>query len=470
VFDVTSTSVAVPSRSRRRWLIVVAVLSVVVAVAVAVVWWVQDDGSAAARRAWQPPPSAQLSSPMRAQPVPGWRTNVTDLGLPSPPQGAELSRIAASNDPFGPRPFIGNLDDHAYFLASSPATPGPQWWVVGIDVRSGQRLFAPVQLGVTARPPQCFLNGPTNVLCLNDDSSNTAYVVDVQSGALSYTGTTDLRLGSATLAVAQVGNIAVAKTDNQGIYGIGPHAETTWFVPGDGLVQPGPTPRFEPVMQTLATQLSADPRAYEMTVFSLDDGKVVKPEMDDGAHLGKAEVYPGGFAAQVEINRKPVGIQFFDDTGKRLSERSVEGSLTASVGLPIVTSSGQSAIYTPDGRKLLDIPEGAIRLVGTTLFHNENKSQTFPMWRQYDLKTGAKGPACDFDMSNFLGTNGSVIVFDVTNPEAGLAAKGRDLATCDTLWTLPSKVNSFGRVWRINTSLVQLSDDGTELSSLVASS
>jgi hypothetical protein len=468
--NVTSTPVAVASPSRRRWYIVVAILGVVVAVAVAVVWWVQDDGSAAARRAWQPPPSAELSSPMRAQPVPGWRTNVTDLGLPSPPQGAELSRIAASNDAFGPRPFIGDLDDHAYFLASSPATPGPQWWVIGIDVREGRRLFAPVQLGATARPPHCFLNGPTNVLCLNDDEAHTAYVVDAQSGILTFTGTTDLRLGSATLAVEQVGNFVVAKTDNEGIYGIGPRAETTWFVPGDGHVGVGPTPRFEPAVQTLATQLSADPRAYEMTVFSLGDGNVVKPAIDDGAHLGKAEVYPGGFAAEVEVNRKPVGTQFFDDTGKRLSVRSVEGTLTASVGLPIVTSKGQSSVYSPDGHKLLDIPAGAIRLAGTTLFVNENKSQTFPMWRQYDLKTGAKGPACDFNMSNFLGTNGSVIVFDVTNPEAGLVAKARDLATCDTLWTLPSKVNSFGRVWRINTTLVQLSDDGTELSSLVAPS
>ncbi len=392
---------------------------------------------------------------------------MTDVGLPSPPQGAELSRIAASNDPFGPRPFIGNLDDHAFFLASSPATPGPQWWVVGIDIRSGQRLFAPVQLGATARPPQCFLNGPANVLCLNNDSSNIAYVVDVRSGSLSYTGPTDLRLGYATLAVEQVGIYAVAMTDNQGVYGIGPRAETTWFVPGNGRVEAGPPRGFEPLPQAFAAQLSADPRAYEMTVFSLSDGKVIKPEVDNGAHLEKTEVYPGGFAAEVDDGRKSLGIQFFDGTGKRLSEHSAKGTLTA-VGLPIVTSKDQSSVYSPDGRKLLDIPEGAVRLVGTTLFVNEDKSEAFPMWRQYDLKTGAKGPACDFNMSNFLGISGSAIVFDVTNPEAGLVAKARDLATCDTLWTLPSKVNSFGRVWRINTTLVQLSDDGTELSSLVA--
>jgi hypothetical protein len=36
------------------------------------------------------------------------------------------------------------------------------------------------------------------------------------------------------------------------------------------------------------------------------------------------------------------------------------------------------------------------------------------------------------------------------------------------LWTLKSAVGSFRAVWRINTTLVQLSDDGTELMSLVA--
>jgi hypothetical protein len=99
-----------------------------------------------------------------------------------------------------------------------------------------------------------------------------------------------------------------------------------------------------------------------------------------------------------------------------------------------------------------------------------NVANMTEMRRQYDLKTGSKGPACDFNMSNFLGTNRSVIVFDVTNRQAGPVAKARDLATCDTLWTLPSHVDSFGRVWRVNTTLVQLSDDGTELSSLVAPS
>jgi hypothetical protein len=61
-------------------------------------------------------------------------------------------------------------------------------------------------------------------------------------------------------------------------------------------------------------------------------------------------------------------------------------------------------------------------------------------------------------------------VFESGNPNVGLVTKARDLATCDTQWPLSSAVGSFRDVWRVNTTLVQLSDDGTELVSLVAPS
>jgi hypothetical protein len=71
---------------------------------------------------------------------------------------------------------------------------------------------------------------------------------------------------------------------------------------------------------------------------------------------------------------------------------------------------------------------------------------------------------------NFLGTDGSVFVFEVTNRSAGTLAMARDRNTCEALWTLPTQVDSLARIWRINATLVQLSDDGTELMSLVAPS
>jgi hypothetical protein len=461
----TSEPSALPRR--RRWLIPGAVLSVLVAVAL-VVWWVLDGRAALAHQSWQAPPAPLLSSPMQVQPVAGWRASVVDLGLPAPLDATKPSMIGDANDPVRSRPLIGNHDDHAYFLASTAATPGPQWWLTGIDVRNGQRLFAPVKLGVGTRQPQCFLNGPTNLLCLDGDSSHTAYVVNVPSGTVSYSGPTDLRLGLATLAVEQIGDYAVAKTDGQGVYGIGQRAETTWFVPGNGRIQSRASPRFEPVPQVLGAQLSANPRDYVTTVFALADGKVVKPEIDDGAHLAEVQVYAGGFAAEVFVGRKSLGVQFFDDHGKRLDGGAVDGSLQGSAGLPIVGSGDKSAIYSPDGRKLIDLPHGTVHLVGSTAFVNEATSEAFPMWRQYDLKTGTKGPACDFNLPHFLGINGSAMVFATSGPQTGFVAKARDMKTCGTLWTLRAHASAFTQVWRINDTLVQLSDDGTELVSLAA--
>src|SRR5215204_5237211 len=102
----------VASRSRRRWLIAAAILSVVAAMVALAVWWVRDGNAAIARQSWQPPPSPVLSSPMRVQPVAGWRANVTDLGLPGPvdgTEGTEPTRIGTLKDPVRSRPLIGNV-------------------------------------------------------------------------------------------------------------------------------------------------------------------------------------------------------------------------------------------------------------------------------------------------------------------------------------------------------------------------
>ena len=145
--------------------------------------------------------------------------------------------------------------------------------------------------------------------------------------------------------------------------------------------------------------------------------------------------------------------------------------------MPLLPSAGTSnrwALFTPYGDELLEVAAdwpGATLLVGTTLFVFEGDNATFPRWGQYDLKTGVKGNTCDFNMDyRYLGTDGTVGVFRVDNPQLGLVAKARHLTTCDTLWELPSQVGSLARAWRVNTTLVQLSDDGTELMSLVAPS
>ncbi|WP_354524729.1 hypothetical protein [Mycolicibacterium sp. 624] len=420
-----------------------------------------------ARAAWQPPDPV-LSSSMREQPVAGWHTSVVDLGLPE----ANHSRIVVSNEPTGPRAWVKNVGESVYMLATSPAPTGQQWWLVGLNVRDGKRLFDAIPLGVTVQPPQCFLNGPNHILCLDEFPSRAAWVIDGRSGVVSHTGPTDLRLGSATLSVKQVGIYAVAETDGQGVYGIGPRAETTWFVPGDGRAQTAPPDNSRPVPQSLVAQGDANPRKWATTIFSVSDGKVIKPAVEEGASLADTAVYAGGFAAEIlGPDGTRSGISFFDETGQRVGDQGVDGALSDdSIDLPVISSGDDSplTVYSPQGRKLIEVPHGAISRVGTALLVNDTKSQSFPMWQQYDLKTGDEGSACDFPMQNYIGTDGSIFVFEVTNHNAGLLATARDRISCEKVWSIPSKPDSLARIWRINSTLIQLSDDGMELNSLVA--
>lgn len=51
-------------------------------------------------------------------------------------------------------------------------------------------------------------------------------------------GPTDLRVDGADLTVRQIGVASVATTQGQGVFGVGPRATTSWFVPGDGDIPP----------------------------------------------------------------------------------------------------------------------------------------------------------------------------------------------------------------------------------------
>jgi hypothetical protein len=463
------TSTQSTSRSRRRvWLVLIVVLVVLASVSVvAFMWWQKDGRFEAARQSWQPPGN-EIAESMRAQPVPGWRTSVTDMGLPPAIDGADPSRLAISNGPTGLRPLVGNLGDSAYFLASSPAPGGSQWWLLGIDVRDGKPLFPAIQLSNGPRHPHCYLNGPSSVLCVIwEVSSNTAWVIDAKSGTVTYQGPTDLGVALTPLVVQQVGKYAVASAGQRGVYGIGPHAETTWFVPGDGTIQTGATNDVGP---TLAAQESTDKHDWDTTIFDVSNGSVVKLDAPQGAKLQKTVLYPGGFAGIVDVDDDLTGVQFFDAAGKHLGSADGTPGTDQSGLLPSVSDSPTAnvSIFSPDGGLLLEMLPGMKYAVGRNMYLNETPSDAFPMWRQYDLETGAKGSACDFNMRNFLGTDGSVFVFEVTNRKAGMLAKARDRETCETLWTLPARVDSLARIWRIDDTLVQLSDDATELTSLVA--
>src|SRR5690242_19231521 len=178
-----------PTRRRRRWLFIVApVATVVVVVTGAVGWWYTGGSEAWARSQWHPPEQPLLSSSMRVQPVAGWKVDVAELGLPP---GSQIT----NGDPLVNTPglIVAAGTTRTYLLASSPG-PTPQWWLAGIDAGDGRVLFPPVKMGATSTAPSCFLNG-TSVVCIAENfDSATAWVVDGQSGALTYTGPTEIRL------------------------------------------------------------------------------------------------------------------------------------------------------------------------------------------------------------------------------------------------------------------------------------
>ena len=446
-------------------------VGIIVVATVVAIYWKHTSGETLSETGdanWQPPPQTFLASRMDVRPIPGWTARIADIGLPAG------SNFATSADAAWSQPLVGDQGPRAFLLASTPNVASSQWWLVGMDAHTGERLFAPVPLDAAAASPECFLNGLDAVLCLRDsDQGGTAWVVDARSGAVTYSGPTDLQTSSGALHVTQVGSYAVAETTGQGVFGIGPRAETTWFVPGDGQVNKRTSRATNVAPQALATQDSDDD---QMSVFSLVDGKVISPELDAGLSPKSAVTYPGGFAVEVVAAQSgsiPDGVEFFDDAGKKLGRAEVSSFLsTSSTDIPIVASAPDSVVFSPAGRKLADIsrfePGDTALLIGPTLFAGGPSFDHDP--QQYDLSTGTKGKACKVTLSNYVATDGKVGIFESGNPNVGLVTKALDLATCDTLWSIESPVGSFRAVWRIDTVLVQLSDDGTELTSLVAPS
>lgn len=444
-----------------------ALVGLVAAIAVYVVSGKYDgDESLGATRDsnWTPPPQTFLASRMDVRPVAGWTARIGDVGLPP------ASTFASSADPIWSQPFVGDQGSRGFLIARTPDAAGSQWWLVGVDALTGERVFAPVRLDAAMFSPECFLNGPEAIVCLRDgDQGGTAWVVDTRSGLVTFTGPTDLRTSSGALHVVQAGSYAVAQTTGQGVFGIGPRAATTWFVPGKGQVTTRPSRATNVAPQNLATQAAG---GDETTVFSLADGKVVTPELDPGLSWASAVVYPGGFAVEVvepQSTSMPVGVEFFDIAGNKMGRADGSGFLsTSSMDIPIV----ESTVYSPAGHELANISRfengDPVLLIGTTLFAGGQSFDHDP--QRYDLATGSEGKACKVTLANYLATDGKVAIFQSNTPNVGLVTKAVDLATCDVLWSIQSPFGSLRHVWRIDTSLVQLSDDGTELTSLVAPS
>lgn len=415
---------------------------------------------------------------MREQPIPGWRTPVTALGLP------DVAIFGTADAPADSDPFIGSVGNHGYFLTSSPGTPDRRWWLIGLDVRTGNQLFSPVPIEAGSRFPNCFVNGPEFVLCLADavhgyTTESTAWVVDARTGAVVFNGPTELHTTPGSgVRVAQVGIYAVAHLDDEGIYGIGPRAETTWSVPHVGVTPTRWSGDSTP--PALAAAADSAPGSDRMVVFSLVDGKTITPDLGEGRTPQTAVIYPGGFAIQAvaEIQSlTPDKLMFFDEAGNHVGEQEVSGNLsTISAVLPVIEGLPSSTVFGANGAGLAQFPDRQLgqhgRVIGHRLFAPESNWEgpvKVRKWRQFDLTTGQEGTTCRANMSGYLANDGRVGVFQTVRYEVtGATTFAMDLATCEKLWTMPVNPDSFHRLWRIGDTLVELSDDGKELHSLVA--
>jgi len=344
-------------------------------------------------------------------------------------------------------------------LATSGAT-NQRWWLAGVDARDGHRLFPPVGLNAGQHPPSCFANGPAVVCVAQDSGAATAWVVDGATGTLTYTGRTDLDLYSGRLRPRQLGDYLVAETEREGVYGVGPNAQPTWFVGGVGIVA---SHNDGVAFQSRGEGLGGD-------LFAMADGKVIHPDIPSDAFLRSVRFFDAGFAAEVATSGGPSSVQLFDDAARKTADVGGNRIAGTAADLTAVFRDDRWGIFTPDGAKLLDLPReqaGSIQLIGSVLWVTRSGGSVHHS-QPYDLRTGDAGKPCDVDFSGYLGSDGSVAVRAPLNPKSDDLAQAYDLATCRPAWSIPRPAGSLGRLVRIDGTLVRLSDDGAELTSLVA--
>jgi hypothetical protein len=422
-------------------------------------WWFLGGAESWARSQWTPPRQALLS-PLLRPPTPGWRASIADLGLPAD------ARINAGKDSWE-YPVIKTTSSQTYLLASTPGPP-EQWWLAGIDGATGRPLFPAVPMGETRQIPRCFPNG-TDVVCISDHvvEPSTAWVIDGQSGGLIYTGPTELRLANgAQPSVEWTPNYLVAMEKGIGAYGVGRHAEKTWHVPGygDGL-------------GLVADDIAFGGKGHGgVLMFSVKDGRQWSPRLPSDADFSAHYFFEGGFAGQFDSGSGHRFAQLFDSKGNPINGRRINGWLTAVTGnlVEVLGLDDMLSIYDTHGRKLLEMPSSSPRntfLIGTKLWISDETNSVHYKYRSHDISSGAIGKPCPLDFSDYLGTDEAVIVRAPRGRAEAASgqplAQAYNLTTCEVAWTIPRPPGSLGTVERLGDTLVRLSDDGTELFSLV---
>jgi len=339
-----------------------------------------------------------------------------------------------------------------------------------------------VQLaGAQQYEPACYQNGPAAAVCVTATDPTignhlVVSVLDLDRGTTTFTGPTDfnsfgtLHVGSSLPSgshprLIRVGNYRgesrlVASVEDKGVYGVGPHADLTWFAPGNGQVlvpndlQVTNTP---PLTLAVGGPTDSDPK---FRVFSVIDGTDLTPTAPPHTVLKRAIVYNGGYAYQYEEGNTSAGVLFYDTTGQLVARQHADHYpvLLDNAAMPIILDAGTFRVYTATGRLLASIPADSaytyspsFQAIGTKLFAWLNYSNG-EHWQQRDLLTGKPQNTCAINLSDYIGSDGRIVL---TDNDAGMMIAS-EMSTCHTLWKIPI------RDWiieQVGTTLIRESRD-----------
>lgn len=428
------------------------------------------------------PKDLLISFPLDRQPVAGWRLSGADIGLPP---GVEVGRLFMSTG------------DKAYFVAGRTDEHGesPVSWVYGVDTNTGKLLFTPIEMvGFRSGIPlgDCYGNGPGIAVCITVGDEDPArnlpplvWVLDLDHGAVTFTGPTDLDVqGGAQegfYPVHAIGNYRgetrlVALRDGEGVWGVGPKAERTWFVPGGGnIFDPGYLVPSDIPAPTIAMQNpTPDNMNAPYRVFSVVDGTDLTPTPPKGAEIRKSLVYNGGFAYSYREPGKHDGLLFYNTAGElvaRYTDDNYDMTSIEEAVMPMArlrADPAQWLIFSAAGElvQAIPAPEAGVsfRVIGTDFFLNQ--AGTDDRWQKWDLLTGESGPICQMNLTfEYIGSDGStVLVGGGLNSHTWVRAV--DPATCSTRWDITSDVKH--TIVKAGTGLIQTTP--TEITQLVAPS
>ncbi|MHA3023892.1 hypothetical protein ACXPWS_26925 [Mycobacterium sp. BMJ-28] len=451
--------------SRNRALIgaaIVLVLALIAGIGVAIWKFTGADSASPPQTSAMGTPADLLAEIPTSKPEPSWTVKLGDLiQVPDLRQGI----------------IPGYVDNRAFsFVYPADEKAGrTHAWVYSFDYHNGDVLFPPVEM--VGSPDECYINGPDLLVCLgrqdasSTDAQPTAWVIDSHTGALTYSGATDIHNDTVgDMKVYSVGNYPVASVFGTGWYGIGAHGERTWFVPGNGLSTADiPWSEDVPPQRLVA----AEDKDGQFQVFSASDGRVLAEKLP-----GRPWLYSGGYAVPSRSKADPAGtVTFFDESGNQLSQLKMDAKQLvksmATRGELLVLDfrepdapEGRWQVFDKSGTKISEFPAPAdpdkqrVIVAGDKMYVSqivgtENTDKDNP-WKQIDLSTGSFLRTCnDLNMRGYVASDGKTILSARFEPNREITESAVSADTCQTLWSITGRDDG---IVKIGNALVQSSD------------